>query len=335
MTNDIIVYIKIEEEIMQPIFTMQYGEFKVADYLTDNIKGSSVFIPVSAQEKGIDLLLYRNNGGRNKVITIQVKMSRTYYDYHDGFSNHLWFNRFVVQPNADWYILMGIYARHPKEDKAISSKVADNGWAHIMLAFSNTEMAGFMDSVRQKKNPKKPDSMFGFSFDEDQTQVLQTRGFKEPRDMTRFLIQNRIDEMEASFDMYEEKHEILTRHISELEMLMDEMKGTWENQPWGYSNGVMYNFEQDIASFADSHPELHYYVNILKDNDIPLNGDYLFSMDISGVDDLIIEAMLVAVIRWQHHNEGTLLPAIMSGAVVKWLKKLKASDEAQIQASKR
>ena len=144
--------------------------------------------------------------------------------------------------------------------------------------------------------------MFGFSFDEDQTQVLQTRGFKEPRDMTRFLIQNRIDEMEASFDMYEEKHEILTRHISELEMLMDEMKGTWENQPWGYSNGVMYNFEQDIASFADSHPELHYYVKILKDNDIPLNGDYLFSMDISGVDDLIIEAMLVAVIRWQHHN---------------------------------
>ena len=262
-------------------------------------------------------------------------MSRTYYDYNNGFSNHLWFRRFPIQENADWYILMGIYAKHPKEEQAASSKVADTGWADIMLAFTNTEMRYFMDSVRQKKNPDKPDSMFGFSFDEDQTRVLQTRGFKEPRVMTRFLIQNRIDDMEASFDRYEEKHEILTRHISELEMLMDEMKDTWEDQPWGYSNGVMYSFEQDIASFADSHPELHYYVKILNDNDIPLSGDYLFSMDISGVDDLIIEAMFVAVIRWQHHNEGTLLPAIMSGAVVKWLKKLKASDEAQLWDSRR
>ena len=100
-------YIQNMEDIMQPIFTMQYGEFKVADYLTDNIKGSSVFIPASAQEKGIDLLLYRNNNRKNKVVTVQVKMSRTYYNYHDGFNNHLWFNRFIVQPNADWYILMG------------------------------------------------------------------------------------------------------------------------------------------------------------------------------------------------------------------------------------
>ena len=325
-----------KEDIMQPIFTMQYGEFKVADYLTDNIKGSSVFIPASAQEKGIDLLLYRNDGGRNKVVTIQVKMSRTYYDYHDGFSNHLWFNRFVVQPNADWYILMGIYARHPKEDKATSSKVADNGWDHIMLAFTNTEMAGFMDSVRQKKNPGKPDSMFGFSFDEDQTQVLQTRGFKEPRDMTRFLIQNRIDEIGASFDRYDEKHEILTKHISELEMLMNDLKDTWEDLPWGYRNGVMRNFEDDIYKFIDRHPELHYYGTTLDRYGITGNSNsVLFSTDITDLDDTCLEAMLVAVIRSEHHNEGILLPAIMSGAVVKWLKKLKASDKARIQASKR
>ena len=40
--------------------------------------------------------------------------------------------------------------------------------------------------------------------------------------------------------------------------------------------------------------------------------------------------MLVAIIRSEHHNEGTLLPAIMSGAVVKWLKKLKESDVFQV-----
>ncbi len=42
---------------MQPIFTMQYGEYAVADYLKRQklLKGCSVFIPSSAQEKGIDL----------------------------------------------------------------------------------------------------------------------------------------------------------------------------------------------------------------------------------------------------------------------------------------
>lgn len=80
---------------MQPIFTMQYGEFAVADYLSKKIKGTSVFIPASAQEKGIDLLLYRYDNGCNKTNTIQVKMSRTYYnDKEDsGYPFYLWFNR--------------------------------------------------------------------------------------------------------------------------------------------------------------------------------------------------------------------------------------------------
>ena len=242
---------------MQPIFTMQYGEFKVADYLTDNIKGSSVFIPASAQEKGIDLLLYRYGDGKNKVVTIQVKMSRTYHDHNNGFNNHLWFKRFEVQSNADWYILMGIYAKHPKGDKATNSKVADTGWNHIMLAFTNTEMESFMDSVRQKKNPEKPDSMFGFSFDEELSEIWQTRGYKEHRNMTKFLIQNRIDEIDASFDKYEKKHELLTKHISELEMLMDDLKDTWNDLRWGYRNGVMHKFEADIYKFIDKHPEMY------------------------------------------------------------------------------
>lgn len=328
--------IQNKENNMQPIFTMQYGEFKVADYITDNIKGSSVFIPASAQEKGIDLLLYRYGDGKNKVVTIQVKMSRTYYDHNNGFNNHLWFKRFEVQSNADWYILMGIYAKHPKGDKATNSKVADTGWNHIMLAFTNTEMESFMDSVRQKKNPEKPDSMFGLSFDEELSEIWQTRGYKEHRNMTKFLIQNRIDEIDASFDKYEKKHELLTKHISELEMLMDDLKDTWNDLRWGYRNGVMYKFEADIYKFIDKHPELHYYGTTLDRYGIESDSsDILFSTDITGLDDPCLEAMLVAVIRAEHHNEGTLLPAIMSGAIVRWLKKLKASDEAQIQASGR
>ena len=57
---------------MQPIFTMQYGEFAVADYLSKKIENVSVFIPASAQEKGIDLLLYRYDHNCNKANTIHI-----------------------------------------------------------------------------------------------------------------------------------------------------------------------------------------------------------------------------------------------------------------------
>ena len=57
---------------MQPIFTLQYGEFAVADYLSKNIKEVSVFVPSSAQEKGIDLLLYKFSNGVNLINTIHI-----------------------------------------------------------------------------------------------------------------------------------------------------------------------------------------------------------------------------------------------------------------------
>lgn len=38
---------------MHPIFTLQYGEFIVANTLSNKLKNVSVFVPTSAQEKGI------------------------------------------------------------------------------------------------------------------------------------------------------------------------------------------------------------------------------------------------------------------------------------------
>ena len=96
---------------MQPVFTLQYGEFAVADYLSKNIKEASVFIPSSAQEKGIDLLLYKFSNGVNLINTIQVKMSRAYYNVSSKYQSTLWYNRFEPQDNADWFILVGIYAK--------------------------------------------------------------------------------------------------------------------------------------------------------------------------------------------------------------------------------
>jgi hypothetical protein len=67
---------------MEPVFTLQWPEFVVAERLRKLLpakNGYSVLIPLSRQEKGIDLvLLRRNKSGQSFVITIQVKASRTY-----------------------------------------------------------------------------------------------------------------------------------------------------------------------------------------------------------------------------------------------------------------
>lgn len=179
---------------MQPVFTMQYGEFKVADYLAGNMKNVSVFIPASAQEKGIDLLLYRYDHGCNKLNTVQVKMSRTYYSKRETseFPYSLWFNRFPVQSNANWYVLVGIYA-DPQKARANSRT-----WDTVMLAFTNKEMASFMSEVKLKRDPSKDDKMFGFGF-RSSREIFQTRGYPEKRDMSHYLIENRLEEINHSF----------------------------------------------------------------------------------------------------------------------------------------
>lgn len=183
---------------MQPIFTMQYGEFAVADYLSKKIKNVSVFIPASAQEKGIDLLLYQHDHGCNKLNTIQVKMSRTYYSEKadSAYPYYLWFNRFVIQQNANWYILVGIYSKRP--DDELNARAKGTSWDTIMLALTNKEMALFMSEVKQKKDPTKDDKMFGFGFDDSKT-IYQTRGYAENRDMSQYLIENRLEEISHSF----------------------------------------------------------------------------------------------------------------------------------------
>lgn len=190
------IYLKVMEGNMQPVFTMQYGEFAVADYLSKKINDISVFVPTSSQEKGIDLLLYKYDHGCNKSNTIQVKMSRTYYNENSDFPYVLWFNRFPIQKNANWYILVGIYAKHPKDAK--NAKVQDVKWDTIMLAFTNKEMLLFMSEVKQKKDPTKDDKMFGFSFDDNKV-IYQTRGYSEKRNMSQYLIENRLDEIRHSF----------------------------------------------------------------------------------------------------------------------------------------
>lgn len=139
--------------------------------------------------------MYKFSNGVNLVNTIQVKMSRAYYYPNKRYQGTLWFNRFKPQDNADWFILVGIYSDFP-EDKNVSANSIV--WDTIMLAFKNKEMKQFMDEVRLKSDPEKSDKMFGFGFN-GKKEIRQTRGYPEERDMARYLIENRIDEIRNSF----------------------------------------------------------------------------------------------------------------------------------------
>src|SRR2546421_8558263 len=66
---------------MDPVFTLQWPEFVVAHRLQQRLPkkdGYSVLIPLSRQEKGIDLAILKKLGGAHRTITIQIKASRTY-----------------------------------------------------------------------------------------------------------------------------------------------------------------------------------------------------------------------------------------------------------------
>ena len=174
---------------MEPIFTLQYGEYAVADYLKKHLKNVSFFVPTSAQEKGIDLLLYKFKKNKHKVLTVQVKMSRTYLSEKKDMPYGLWFNRFDTHDNADWFMLVGIYCTNKRMLKAKNTK-----WGTIVLAFNNKEMKRFLKNIKQKKDSSKPDKMFALRFDDDKN-ILLSRGSKKLKDMSKFRIENRIDEI--------------------------------------------------------------------------------------------------------------------------------------------
>jgi len=180
---------------MHPIFTLQYGEFTVANALSKKLKNVSVFVPASSQEKGIDLLLYRNQNNHNRVITVQVKMSRSYTGIGKKYTNTLWFNRFVPQSNADLFILTGTYAQFPQSTDKPS---ANPCWQDMTLVFTFDEMTTFMEEVRLKKDPSRYDKMFGFGFNSPD-EIYQTRGYSKERDMSHFLLQNRITDITNLF----------------------------------------------------------------------------------------------------------------------------------------
>jgi hypothetical protein len=69
---------------VDPVFTLQWPEFVIAQRLHALLPpkdGYSILIPLSRQEKGIDLaVLHRRGNGKSETTTIRVNASRTFVD---------------------------------------------------------------------------------------------------------------------------------------------------------------------------------------------------------------------------------------------------------------
>lgn len=184
---------------MDPIFTIQWPEFVLAERLRQlfpKSRGYSILIPLSRQEKDIDLVVLRKaERGGARAITLQVKASRTYMPEPpkkaetQRYRYYTWFNRFEVPATADFFLLYGLYAPEPHKTKHTK------GWYRdCTLMFTQLEMSDFMSSCIAKSGA--PDKMFGFGFD-DESAIVQTRGNKgEKKDFTAFLFANRTELLE-------------------------------------------------------------------------------------------------------------------------------------------
>ena len=124
----------------------------------------------------------RRTSTGTKVATFQVKSSRTYTGSPGvsartkirTFAHYMWLRTFVVPTEADFFVLLGLYAPSPTTLKN-TTKV----WKPHMLLFTQAEMTKLMSSLRQRRT-NAPETHFGFSFDNAQ-QAFLTRGHAQPQ----------------------------------------------------------------------------------------------------------------------------------------------------------
>lgn len=177
---------------MEPVFSLPYPEFCVAQrlsWLLSSAKGYSVYVPVSRQQPGVDLVIARRRGRQMHVASVQVKSSRTYSSptatarKKRPFRYYTWFNNFDCPPQADFFCLISLY---PAVDAAQKRELG-TWWAPQILLFSQSEMRRFLRQVRTVGG--KRDRMFGFGFDRPD-EAIQTRGDQARRfkDFSGYLL---------------------------------------------------------------------------------------------------------------------------------------------------
>lgn len=181
---------------MEPIFTLPYSEYEVANELSKHfkkIKGYSILLPLSRQQKGFDLVLY--NSKTKKSLRIQIKSSRTYPGNEpkrktkkEKFKYYTWFNKFYVKKGiSDYYVLFDLYSKDIKKGiKLDHSRERKKWYSFIILALKEKEIIDLFRGIK--------DSKFGFGFNSSD-RIILTRGMKKQINLTKYLLFNKINNM--------------------------------------------------------------------------------------------------------------------------------------------
>jgi len=188
---------------------IDYGEYVVAEEITKLLnagnkvfKEYSVFAPLSRQEKGIDLIIYKK--GVSKVATVQVKSSKSYVGIgdHNERTNYTWLNTFSMSDEnpADFYAIVGtsLALQDQKNiDNGLSIRVVD--YSPMVLIYTSSEMKEELSKIRLKNNINQ-DRFFGYRF-RDEEDIVLSRGFVQgyntlnngSRERSKYVLKNRKD----------------------------------------------------------------------------------------------------------------------------------------------
>jgi hypothetical protein len=170
---------------MESIISLPYAEYMAAAKLIQLFKkkdGYAVFVPVSRQQQGVDLILANLNSG--KTAKVQVKSSRCYETPKTHKRSYgAWLKNFAancVKDNADFYLIFFRFPECQQKTDAVKSV-----WRDIFLCYSQKEMAAFLKNAKTKTG--KPESFFGYEFDHHKT-IYTGRGFEEEKNVSTFLL---------------------------------------------------------------------------------------------------------------------------------------------------
>ena len=123
------------------------------------------------------------------------------------------------------------------------------------------------------------------------------------------------------------------QHRSYGEWVVDkESKGTAEDpiqMPYVSYSRMIRRFQNDVYDFMDNHPEfeLNNYQKVLEANHIQWGTKSMQTADVTALDGKCIMALIVGAIRAERFSEGALLNFFESGAIEKWLLRLKEVDD--------
>jgi len=187
---------------MESIFTLPYPEYIIATLLQKHLRkkqGYSVQIPLSRQQKGLDLLVYSQNTKR--AVSIQVKSSRSWERKPtkrknvQKFQHGAWFRRFDCKKGiADFYAFFILHPVGKLSSKRLDkTKALKKWWGHKVLIFKGKEMRTLLRRIKTKEG--KPESFFGFGFNDGSEDIYGTRGWKKPTRYTNHLFERKVGEI--------------------------------------------------------------------------------------------------------------------------------------------